>query len=601
MIHKDLEQVLVAASIPTITLWNRLEGRPRADRFDRALAAEVRDALWMVTRQWQMGELRGDDAASPIQIKVQVAQSRLRKYRPDGFAPEPFDDTIPLEANVERRKLPFKQGTRAISLDLRLLIGRQWLKMIGASALTRAEYRTKYPIIAPDPANNLDALYCAHPEVWSSFAAVAGRAMDGYAFIEHLDAGGDPVADIPSLAGEDLSVAVARFRVWYASLIYQPSSDDAWLHDRLEYQFACSAPEGSAEKVYLAEEYFHGHLDWYNVDIDPATPLLGDPLPPAPMPPINQTLLPVPITFDGMPNTRWWTFEDSRTNFGDVKPDTTDLAKLLLIEFGLTVANDWLLVPYTVPAVSVVRIKGMAVTDVFGDRTWIEAAGRGLDDHWQRWAMFHNSIRGQGQQIADTSILLLPTAPAVQEGKPLEEVMLIRDEVANMVWGIEKTIPLPTGEPKTGADAAREMRAFFERQSMPAAPGAILENEAKIRYDAMTSVPENWIPFAPVHVPGNIRQIQLQRAAMLRIIEGLPEVKVRPRTSLLREGLDAAQAYFLHEEEVPRAGVVVTQRFQRTRWRDGRPWVWLGVRKQTGRGEDASGLAFDRLLDIEPA
>ena len=63
---------------------------------------------------------------------------------------------------------------------------------------------------------------------------------------------------------------------------------------------------------------------------------------------------------------------------------------------------------------------------------------------------------------------------------------------------------------------------------------------------------------------------------------------------------DASRAYFLHEEEVPRAGVRVTQAFQRTRWRDGRAWVWLGVRKQTGRGEGSSGLAFDRIVDIPP-
>lgn len=39
-----------------------------------------------------------------------------------------------------------------------------------------------------------------------------------------------------------------------------------------------------------------------------------------------------------------------------------------------------------------------------------------------------------------------------------------------------------------------------------------------------------------------------------------------------------------------------TQSFQRTRWRDGRVWVWLGVRKKTGRGEMSSGLAFDRIV-----
>ena len=43
------------------------------------------------------------------------------------------------------------------------------------------------------------------------------------------------------------------------------------------------------------------------------------------------------------------------------------------------------------------------------------------------------------------------------------------------------------------------------------------------------------------------------------------------------------------------------QTFQRTRWRDGRAWVWLGARKQTGRGEASSGLAFDQLADLPDA
>ena len=53
----NLSQVLATRQLPTITLFNRLEGRPRTRTFDRALRAEVRDALWMLTRQWQLGEL----------------------------------------------------------------------------------------------------------------------------------------------------------------------------------------------------------------------------------------------------------------------------------------------------------------------------------------------------------------------------------------------------------------------------------------------------------------------------------------------------------------------------------------------------------------
>jgi hypothetical protein len=75
-------------------------------------------------------------------------------------------------------------------------------------------------------------------------------------------------------------------------------------------------------------------------------------------------------------------------------------------------------------------------------------------------------------------------------------------------------------------------------------------------------------------VPGDVREIQLQRAAMLRLLEGDPDPQpIRPRTSLLREGLDAGEKYLLHEEEVPRAGVHASQALARVRARDGRPWV----------------------------
>jgi len=126
------------------------------------------------------------------------------------------------------------------------------------------------------------------------------------------------------------------------------------------------------------------------------------------------------------------------------------------------------------------------------------------------------------------------------------------------------------------------------------------EFAAAIRYLAMTEVPENWIPFTPVHIKNNNRETQLQRASMLRIIAGDGEtaVKIKPQTSILREGLEAepeALPYYIHEEEVPRAGVRVFQSFQRTRWTNGEVFVWLGMKKKTGRGEGSSGLAFDQI------
>jgi hypothetical protein len=608
----NVSVALAQQLFPTVTTWNRLEGRPRTRSFDRALQAEVRDALWMLTKQWQMGEFRGSDAGSPIFAKLKLETTRLTKYQPDGKPPQLLDTNVPLDATVERRPLPLMTGGRRVALDLRLLMGRQWLaltkKKVGDY---RQPFLDAYPFTAPDPSSNDEADRCAHPEVWQLFAAVAGRAMDGGALYAYLTA--DPTHHaydgVVGIAAGDqgaIDECATLFREWFSRLFLQPppAGDDAWTPERLEYQFATSAPLPAGEKVYVADEYYQGELDWHSLDVDSRSAGLGavagsttTGLPPD----TPQTLIPTPVTFSGMPNTRWWSFEDHRTNLGDIDASTTDLAKLLFMEYALIYANDWFIIPRTLPLGAVAAVRGLAITNVFGDRLWIEPAGHGPAATWQRWSMFATNVQGQGSAPPDPGLLLLPTAAKVIEAPPTEEVLLIRDEVANMVWGVEKRIQIASGDSKPGLEAARETLRFLQR-GVPGPPP--ITAKAAIRYRVMTTVPENWIPFIPVHVAGSNREIQLQRAALPRIIERDPNppVKVQPRTMLLREGLDRvpAQTYFLHEEEVPRAGTRLMQMFERTRWRDGRVYTWLRVRRQTGRGEGSSGLAFDRIANVPP-
>ena len=49
----------------------------------------------------------------------------------------------------------------------------------------------------------------------------------------------------------------------------------------------------------------------------------------------------------------------------------------------------------------------------------------------------------------------------------------------------------------------------------------------------------------------------------------------------------------MFDEEIPREGVRVTRQFERTRWIDGTTLLWIGVRKQVGKGEGSSALRFD--------
>jgi hypothetical protein len=603
---------------PSITLYNRLEGRPRTLDFDRALKAEVRDPLWMLTRQWQMGEFEGDDAGSPIFAKIDLNMTSLQTYQPDNHPVQPFEINVPMEAKVEQRPLPLKVGEQAISLDLRLVMGRHWLKLTAAIGF-RDEFIAAYAIDQPDTDKAEDAAICAHPETWQRVMAVAGRAMDGgklYLYLKesetHRAHDGIPMTTSQQ---EAIDIQADAFLAWFNNLFYQPATADenAWMPSYLEYQFSTAAPESEngAETVFTADEYYHGRLDWYNLDIDHQRETLGTPgdlLPASPdFPPRTQSFIPTQLTFDGMPHPRWWRFENGRTNFGDIKPGTKDLSKLLLMEFGLVYANDWFLLPLTLPIGTVTQINGLEVTNVFGERTWIKAAGKGKE---QDWTMYTMAILQRDEYEADTRLLLLPTVPQIQESRSVEEVMFIRDETANMVWGIETIIPLPSGQSKAGREAAYESRNFYQRLVNEALSGAGAtesgqEAAAPIRYQVMVNpVPDNWIPFIPVHIPEenseDNREIQLQRAALPRILEGdpAPPQKIRPRTILLREGLDGEQPepYFIHEEEVPRAGIRVAQTYQRTRWCNGQTFVWFGIRKMTGKGEGASNLAFDRLI-----
>jgi hypothetical protein len=611
----NISEALLTRAHPAITRWNRLEGRPRTHHFDRALRAEVRDAMWMLSRQWQMGEFVGDDAGSPILARACLDFRLIDHYQPAGGTVRPLDPEDLLEARVERRSVQLEVNGQYLSLDLRMSVGRRWLRLLHRDFPATDypdQFRDAYAVQVPDPTDPADRLVCAHMDAWQEVGCAAERAVDGVALLEYVSGGGS-VTDGITLAQPAHAAALAslldRLRDWFAGSIDQPDSgDDAWQPERLEYAFGVSAPSGDSDDtggtdvVLRAPEYHHGNLDWYALEHSGETRLDPAGVDPVVAPTRSvQTFIPTQVVFDGMPNTRWWAFEDRRTNFGEVAPDTTDVGKLMLMEFALIFANDWFVVPWTLPVGGLARVQGIALSTVFDERLWIEPVTQGVpDEGWESWSMFSLTGDSAGHSTFPSELAILPVAPKVLEGESLEDVSLVRDELANMVWAIEHQVPLPTGWPRSGSEAGHELHTFLQGLVGPPA-GPPSEPVAPIRYTAMTSVPEEWIPFIPVHVPGSTRETQLQRAAMPRFLDNAPPLPppepVEPRTPLLRQNLP--NAYFVHEEEVPRAGVRVTQCFQRARRSDGAVIVWYGARKGTGRGEGSSGLAFDQITPTQ--
>jgi hypothetical protein len=275
-----------------------------------------------------------------------------------------------------------------------------------------------------------------------------------------------------------------------------------------------------------------------------------------------------------MPSPRYWEMENGKVNFSRLDVQANEVPKLLLAEFIVLFSNDWCLLPLELPVASFTRIQELLVTDVFGDQTLVRAADQGRDSDWERWSMF----RLTGDDDPSQGLLLAPVLSATSVGPPVEEVHFLRDEMANMVWAVEDRIPSAMGEaldPEIG-----QVPPTYP----PSAHGGAV-------YRLGTWIPDNWRPFVPVHVPGSNRAIRLQRARM-------PDQPARPFGVIL----DPPSPYFVAEEEVPRAGRIVTRGFRRTRWVDGKPLLWLSRNSIIGRGQGSSGLGFDQIdEEHEPA
>jgi hypothetical protein len=186
----------------------------------------------------------------------------------------------------------------------------------------------------------------------------------------------------------------------------------------------------------------------------------------------------------------------------------------------------------------------------------------------------------------DHFLALFPSAAMRQESEPLEELLFLRDEYANMVWALERRVSNAMGKAVDGYDLHLELNGPFLSPQV--------ENEKSLpKYRLASTVPANWIPFLPYHLPNDPNNIELKVASMMRNEAATKLEEVQPLTRLLRND----DIHSVREEAIPRAGVRVQVTNQRVRWTDGKTYLWRGRKVLAGRGEGNSGLHFDYLKD----
>jgi hypothetical protein len=359
----------------------------------------------------------------------------------------------------------------------------------------------------------------------------------------------------PAIAEPEARV-LSAWLAWADARFQRPADGPStWDPEHMEYAFAASGTGAAGEAVLVAPEYVEGRLEWYDFEHSAGT--LGAE---GAATPRRLYRIPAPLDFSGMPNPRFWTFEDPGVRFDTLdllnKPDAPPSpATLMVLDFALSYSDDWFLVPLSLDAWTIFEATTVAVTDVFGDTTTAQPPDG-------RWNMFR--LERHGVQTGLSPLFVSASPAEATDGPPLEEVHLLADEVANVAWAVERLTPHPLGH-------SSEPPPQPMSRDVPTPPGLTWTL-------APPPPPGNWFPL----IPETIGRLALGV---------LWNARDQTPAGQLLAGLGGAR--LLHQEEVPPEGVQIVRRWQSARAIDGSLHFWIGRSKTPRRTEIAPAIRFD--------
>jgi len=429
----------------------------------------------------------------------------------------------------------------------------------------------------------------------ASGTLAAGRVVNGvdlYASAQVFLKGVTPPQPLPSSANDSaVQKALQDFVDFRQSLFSEPAEDSAWQSAKLDYDFALGSPADNSNLLLAGSDFPGGHLDWFSFSLENGASNSVASQNPASITTESFDLLPNHVVFRGMPDSRWWNFEDGATDFGQLDPDHVDLPKLLVMEFALLFGNDWFLIPIPVPVAkpkdasrvqaSLSRIDTLVVTDTFGTRTLIRPAEQTTVNPGETaWSMYKLS----GENKRGDFILLAPAFGLVQDGKPLEDVLFLRDDMAAMAWAVEQQLQGDLDAPVDGYQTLLQ-----DAQSRVAPTPTHTTGGPDIYYSLEKLPPFNWVPLVPVL--SNQKAPYLRRGALQ-----VPDPNDSTKVVKLKAHalvLEPDHPFYVVDHAVPRSGIKVNRYFRFTRSFYGANHLWQARRTSVGRGPGWSGLRFD--------
>ena len=664
-------------NVDNTRISGHIETRTRKMDVTEALRFRIHDPLWMLTRQWQMGEFRGNDAGTAMSVRCHVASTPISAYgmgdKAASLASGLSNDT-PIEPVVERvnREITPLVRVESAAYFCTLLKGIPQKDFDDIVAECKKKYPLKDEMVDKRASLEVDEIRSfsggRNTRLQKFARAFSARAFDGYALYQDCakatakKVSKDHFKNVDQDVLEDVG---KKYVSWFANryLPKEANKVSAWNVQDLGYDFTAA----NSVANYQADDYVGGRVSWYSFDVDSMKDSASD------LEKVNykrknmrrETIdsLPVLASYPGSPNKRLWEFENKDVFMGNSK-DMQAKGNVAFMQFATMYGNDWMLCPLKTEIGQYIEVENIEVYDTFGIRSNItKRAGlqdKGGKTFGQRWQMFTNTpvkvdaydkMNATYKERYANGLLFPPSLVRTLEGEPLEEVSLLRDEMANMVWGVETRIEDGCGSSLDANLLASEVGQYLEdkyaEQVEEVKTALTVENvvengkettqvttgyQSDYKYSLMTSVPLNWIPFVPQHLKtkeerakyagfqggretilrrgkmpyffkdgyypvrplSSILKVETEEPAIKQTVSngrGVTVQKIQPTTKVKEKPL------FINEEEVQGVGSVIRKNCQRSRWLNGRTYTWMGYTRQIKYTQGVSGLEFDNLLD----
>jgi hypothetical protein len=535
-------------------IHHRLEPRPshHAD-LQRGFMAEIADPAWFLGRQWQMGEHQGEDAASPVLVRVKYARRPLQP--PAGRPTE-----LPGHAAVEDGTAgPAITPAEAIiegeaedwwTLGRRIRIGLLVSDNDVPEAL-RAELRLP-PL----------------PEPYAEFDGYDGRALHQAVLDGKLTLDPGIFAEAPTAKREDhWSPAELRY-------------------DAVEFACDTNAPAEAPDSPRLTvRDHDGGDVEWWSADGGSADDEEDWPAPPPEAPRVEIAVQPTRFSYPGAPHPRWWQIEDAQVDIGGFPPDRSHLASLLLLDLVLAHSDDWFTLALEAQIGDVVTIEDLEVEDLFGERFgWTSHSELQSPSDWSLFKLY---------KVDTASMVIWPSVATPVAGLPLEEIALGVDEDANLLWAVE--------------ERAEGLRLTSLDLDPPLDPAIVTDPEVEeaastYLYRPSTFVPYHWHPYVVSDV-ANRRAFVQGRLRDYSDLNAPPPGALTPApiAQLLQNPKRGEHDPMHHIEPavVPTTGLRLDRRYVLARRTDGSPVLWVQRQRLPLFSPPASGLRFDVVVQVE--